>query len=163
MNFWTFGRVQLQEGSHILIVSREEVMKIGTAKVMAMLVATAMLSSVCYAKGGWRGNREEREKVFEKLNLSPEQKNKLEAVKTKMGAESKALWTQKREMQEKLRAAFEANESEENLRVIHKGMQEIRSKMSELRFERMLQIRRVLDANQRQQLQSMGMRGFKER
>lgn len=126
-------------------------------KNVALIIVMTFVSSVSFAGRGWaKGDREKsRDMIFEQLKLSPDQKSQLKDIKNKTKDEMKALREKKRSLFKQMRAAFKNNENDEKLRSLHNEMQGVRAKLSGLRFESMLQIRGVLNEDQRRQFQEL--------
>ena len=75
-------------------------------------LAVGFSGSLSQAQGEWRkdGRDAWHERINEKLNLTPEQKTKFKEIKNQMHTEMKALRSQKKDLRQKLQAAFEANQ-----------------------------------------------------
>jgi len=87
--------------------------------------------------------------LMQALNLSQEQKQKLETIRkqsqAQMGQRKQAL----RQAEQSLRQMMQGTDSADQLRAQHQQVQELRQQMENLRFENMLAMREVLTPEQR--------------
>jgi periplasmic protein CpxP/Spy len=113
----------------------------------SLLMATSLFTPQTFAGRGERGHW--REKFVERLNLDEKQKVQFREMSLKMKAEMKGLRQEQKALREKMGAAFEANESDEVLKALNGQLQNLRAKISEKRFEKMLGIRKILTDEQR--------------
>lgn len=99
------------------------------------------------------GNRMGR--MFEQLNLSAEQQQRIENIKEQRKASSEGMRQQMRAAMEQMRALQASNASPEQLRQQHQQIQQMRQQMGNQHFETMLEIRQVLTPEQQAQLAEM--------
>lgn len=90
-------------------------------------------------------------RFWSKLNLSAEQKNQMQTIRKKYQPETSSLRDQIETEREKLDKMMQSNESDSNLRAQHGKIVNLDEKMHNLRFESMLEMRKVLTTEQRQQ------------
>ncbi|MBL1209391.1 Spy/CpxP family protein refolding chaperone [Geminocystis sp. GBBB08] len=91
------------------------------------------------------------DKLMEKLNLSAEQKQRIESIRTKFEPQMTSIREQMRIEREKMSTMMQNNESQNNLRAQHQKISALQQQMNNLRFESMLETREVLTPQQRQQ------------
>lgn len=103
---------------------------------------------------GGRDGRDGRDgrkmmKMMKELDLSAEQKEKLKTERQKNQATMKALRDSQKAAREKLRAGFQSNASNEELKNLHKEVQTSMTALMDARFSNMLSIREILTPEQR--------------
>lgn len=95
------------------------------------------------------------DKLMEKLNLSAEQQQQIESIRSKYQPEIDNVKEQMQSEREKMSAMMKNNESQDNLRSQHQEIVALQQKMNNLRFESLLETREVLTLEQRQQFSQM--------
>ncbi len=109
-------------------------------------------------KHGKRGDRSERmDKLFEQLDLTPEQSQNVEAIKEQSKTEAEALRSQMETQHQEMRSEamplglslLASDASTEELRQQHQQVEELHQQLDNNRFETMLRIREVLTSEQR--------------
>ncbi|MDJ0509610.1 MAG: Spy/CpxP family protein refolding chaperone [Crocosphaera sp.] len=99
-----------------------------------------------------RPERGERAEQFQEiLNLSDEQMQQLSAIRKKYRPQMQQLREQMRSKGEEISQMMQGNASENDLRNKHQEIINLRQQMGNLRFESMLEMRKVLNLEQRQQ------------
>lgn len=88
---------------------------------------------------------------MESLNLSSQQKQELNAIRQKYQGQMDKAFNQLRDRQDELQKLMSGNASDQDIRAKHKQVSELRSQLGELRFESMLESRKVLTPEQRKQ------------
>lgn len=96
---------------------------------------------------GWM----KEDKMMGRLNLTPEQRQKMAAVREKYWPQISSLKEQLRAERNILREMMAKNESETNLRNQHQKIIALEQKIQTLSFESMLEMRNILTPEQRQQ------------
>ncbi len=114
---------------------------------------------------GKRNRGQKWEKMLQQLDLTPQQTEKIDAIKAESRQEYAALREEMRDSQEQMRSLLSSDASSNELRQQHQEMQRLRQKISDRRFETMLEIREVLTPEQRAQMAQLrrdrlGNRGF---
>ncbi|BAQ62318.1 hypothetical protein GM3708_2724 [Geminocystis sp. NIES-3708] len=105
-----------------------------------------------------------KDKLMEKLNLTSQQKQQMESIRSKYQPQINSLREQMRTEREKMSTMMRNNESENSLRAQHQSITALNQKMQNLRFESMLEMQEVLTPEQRQQFsQMMGERRANDR
>jgi periplasmic protein CpxP/Spy len=103
-----------------------------------------------------RGNKEMgegyKERMFEQLNLSDAQRQQLQDIRQRYSDEIQPLHENLRNQQDELRQLMAGNASDGEIRAKHNEVLTIRQQLGNLHFESMLEMRNVLDTNQRAQL-----------
>ena len=99
--------------------------------------------------------QKERDNLFQQLNLTPEQKAKIESIR----AQSKDQWTRQREAfkqaQQELRTLMASNADSNQIRDKHNQVMAIKQQLENSGFESRLAIRDVLTPEQRAQLDQL--------
>lgn len=88
---------------------------------------------------------------MDSLNLSNQQKQELNAIRQKYQGQMDKLFNQLRTRQEELQNLMGGNASDQELRAKHKQVSELRNQLGELRFNSLLESRKVLTPDQRKQ------------
>ena len=103
-----------------------------------------------YDKKGKRGDRGERMgKLFEQLDLTPEQSQNIEAIQNQSKSDREALRSQMETQHQEMRSLLASDTSTEQLRQQHQQVEELHQQLGNNRFETMLRIREVLTTEQR--------------
>lgn len=93
--------------------------------------------------------QERMQQLYKELNVTDEQRMQLEANKTKNMQEVKTLMQSMREKREFMRAEFQKEElNEAAVKKINAEIKQLQDRMSDLRLEGMLLIRRILTPEQ---------------
>lgn len=95
------------------------------------------------------------DKLMEKLNLTTQQQQQMQSIRTKYQPEMDNIQEQMRGEREKMSTMMRNNESQNNLRSQHQKVSALQQKMNNLRFESMLETREILNTQQRQQFAEM--------
>lgn len=99
-----------------------------------------------------RLTRKDRTEQFQQvLNLTDEQMQQLSTIRQKYRPQMQQLREQMRTKGEELSQMMQGNASENDLRNKHQEIISLRRQMGNLRFESMLEMRKVLTPEQRQQ------------
>jgi Spy/CpxP family protein refolding chaperone len=96
--------------------------------------------------------RANRQEILEKLNLTPQQKQKIASIRQKHRSEIEGLRQQIRTNQEELQTLMAGNSTDKELMAKHQKISELRQELANLNFENMLEIRQVLTPSQRSQM-----------
>lgn len=111
--------------------------------------------------------RDRTEQLKQRLNLSDEQMQQLKNIREKYRPQMEQLKIQMRTQGQELSRMMQGNTSENDLRLKHQEIINLRQKMGNIRFESMLEMRQVLTTEQRQQfaqfLQQRRQRGGRNR
>jgi len=91
-------------------------------------------------------------RLFEQLNLSAEQSQRIQAIQEQSRTGSEGLHQQLQQAHEKLRELMATNTSADQLRQQHQQVQNLKQQLDNRRFESMLAVREVLTSQQRAQL-----------
>ncbi|NER39222.1 MAG: Spy/CpxP family protein refolding chaperone [Oscillatoria sp. SIO1A7] len=98
---------------------------------------------------GRRGGGELR--GIERLNLSSEQREEIEAIRNQYQEETQDLRQEMRDAKQQLQQLMSSNASDGELRSQHNRVIDLHQEMAQTRFEQMLEIRSVLTPEQREQ------------
>ncbi|MDJ0730230.1 MAG: Spy/CpxP family protein refolding chaperone [Crocosphaera sp.] len=111
--------------------------------------------------------RERADQFQELLNLSDEQMQQLSVIRQKYRPQMQKLKEQMQAESQQFSQMMQGNASENDLRRKHQEIVRLRQQMGNLRFESMLEMRKVLTTEQRQQLaqllQQRRQRGWRNR
>ena len=140
-------------------------------KLMVFGVIFFMLSvshggSFGFDKGNKMGPSGHRGEILRKLNLSEEQIEAVRVLRTEIGPKRKALRQDGRTIHEEMKAAMSGDADESTLKSIHERKKANRNASADLRFHRLLGIRKILNNDQRKEfLKHMGekKRGHRRR
>ena len=106
--------------------------------------------------GGGRGNSEGRggklDRWIQELNLTADQQQEIQRIREDSRDDIEPLRNEIRQAREEMRNLMSSNPSDGDLRSQHRQMQELHREMSNLRFEQMLKVRRILTEEQRREL-----------
>lgn len=118
-------------------------------KLCLVAVAVTGLSAPAFAQGrhGGEGHGEMRQ-VFAQLDLNPTQKESLAQLHKANKAREHELHQAAREAKESFEKAQASNASDAELRASHDSVMKAREAMANLRFEGLLQVRKVLTPEQ---------------
>lgn len=95
------------------------------------------------------------DRMLEQLNLSDAQKNEIQSIRQRYREQMQPLHEQLRTQQDQLRDLLAGTATDSQIRTQHNQVLETRQKLGNLHFESMLEVRNVLDQNQRSQLAQM--------
>ncbi len=96
-----------------------------------------------------------RRRFWQKLNLTSEQQQQMQVVKQKYKPEMSSLRGQIQAEREKLATMMQGNQSDSSLRAQHQKIVNLDQQIHNLRFESMLEMRSVLNTQQRQEFAEM--------
>ena len=119
--------------------------------VISLMVALTPVS----AEARGRGEGGHLRTMMKKLGLSAEQKEKLAELRKSQKGKSKELRESMKAARDKLEKALSTDASDSQLRAAHQEVQSAKSKLGDLRFEKILAIRSVLTPDQRKKFQEM--------
>ncbi len=105
------------------------------------------------------------ERMLQQLDLTSEQREKIDEIQEESRREYKALRQEIRDSHQEMQSLLASDASNGELKKQHRAMQRLRQKMGDRRFETMLEIREVLTPEQRAQMAQFrqnrpGNRGF---
>ncbi len=146
----TAGFVIAQSGSHLNAAFAE------SALTPANLIAQNTTDKKTDGKGRWQ---ERKDKMFQDLNLTPEQQAKIKAIREQDRSSSQSLRDQMKAAWEKMRSLSAGNASDAELRQQHRELQRLAQQASDRRFETMLKIRAELTPEQRTKMAEMKGKG----
>lgn len=103
-------------------------------------------------KHGKRGRGQNIDQLTQQLDLSPEQSQQIEAIQEESRAAADEIEQQMRSQHEEMKSLMASDASTEEIRTQYQEAQALRQRMSDNRFETMLQIREVLTPEQRSEM-----------
>lgn len=136
----------------------DSVMAYETVKPDSSVVNNSELTDMAQIPMSPRGSEKVKGykmELMEKLNLTIEQQQKMQSIRRKYQPQMDSLRLEMRTEKEKLRQMMTNNDSSDNLRQQHQKVASLNQKMSDLRFQIMLEMREVLTPEQRQQWSNM--------
>lgn len=141
----TLATVSLGSSAMALETVKDNSLSLDTAKPLYL------------AQMGQRGRQGggDRRDFMEKLNLTTEQQQKMQSIRTKYQPQMDDIREEIRTEREKLRQMMTNNDSPDNLRSQHNKIASLNQRMGDLRFQSMLEMREVLTSEQRQQWNQM--------
>ena len=96
-------------------------------------------------------NPQREQRLMESLNLNDQQKQDLNAIRQKYQSQMNTIVSQLQIRQDELRTLMSGNASDDAIRAKHNQVAELRQQLGDLRFESMLESRKVLTPDQRKQ------------
>lgn len=111
-----------------------------------------LVAFACLSQGAWARDAKSQhmgKDIFKEINLTGEQKGKLQALRNADKEQILSLRKQKRELKQKLDTAMASTASKVDLRKIHDEIKATEAKIDQLRFEQILSIRELLSQEQR--------------
>lgn len=116
------------------------------------------------SENGGRRNGQGKGQWLQQLNLTPEQQQRIRAIREDAKANNEGLRQQMQQAREQMRSLSASNASDNELRQHHQQVQALQQQMSNQRFETLLKIRAELTPEQRAQMaqlmeQRKGQRG----
>jgi len=116
------------------------------------------------AHGHKRGRHGGMKKLLAKLDLTPEQSQKIEEIHEQAHSDNEALYQEMQTNREEMRSLFTSDASTAELRQQHQELQGLRQQIGTSRFETKLQVREILTPEQRTKMaelmeQHRGKRG----
>ena len=116
-----------------------------------------------YSKMG-RRRKEGMNKMFQELNLSPEQQESIKAIREESKQNNSSLRQEMRQAQEEMRKLMAISDtSDSKLRQQHEQIQSLKQKLGTQRFETMLKIRQVLTPAQRTKMAQLKQQRWQNR
>ncbi len=110
--------------------------------------------------GGGPGGGMGGDRLLQQLNLSQEQMQQVENIRNQYQSQFQSQMEQMRTERERMGSLLASDASEGDLRNQHNKMTQLHQKIGEMRFNQMMEIRRVLTSEQRRQMaQLMQQRG----
>lgn len=128
-----------------------------SAIVIFTLLAVSLVAPLSHAKDYKRMG------IFKELNLSEEQKEKLKEIKKTDREDLQALRQSKRELRKQLQEAMKSGTSDEELRKLNNELRQAEAEFKELKFEKILKIRAILNKEQREKFNELKSRKWKGR
>ncbi|WP_319423001.1 Spy/CpxP family protein refolding chaperone [Pleurocapsa sp. FMAR1] len=105
---------------------------------------------------GKRGDRGERmNKLLEQLDLSTEQKQRIEAIQNQSKTDKEALREQMQSQRQSMRSLLASDASTEQLRQQHQKTEKLHQQADNNRFETMLRTREILTSEQRAKMATL--------
>ena len=99
----------------------------------------------------FRPSRFDGGRLMEQLNLNQGQKQQISAIRQKYQGQMQQLWEEMRSKRQKLEEMMAGTATEADIRRQHQQIAQLDQKMDNLRFESMLETRKVLTPEQRRQ------------
>jgi Spy/CpxP family protein refolding chaperone len=105
------------------------------------------------------------ERLFEQLDLTPEQSEQIDTIQQQSQADTESLRQELQQAHQQMRSLMAGNTNVDELRQQHQELQTLHQQLGDQRFETMLKVREVLTPDQRSQMsdliqQHRGRRGF---
>lgn len=118
---------------------------------IAFLLFSLLLSTQTFADGDRKGRKGEGhfKKIIEELNLSKDQIAKIKAHRESNKGQIKPLREEAKTLREELNKAFVNGASDGELTSLNTRLKDVRLKMNDIRFSKMLFFKNVLTQDQR--------------
>ncbi|MBI3580811.1 MAG: Spy/CpxP family protein refolding chaperone [Nitrospinae bacterium] len=169
MNLFHHSYVQLSIRMKITMKGKDQMYKVALPKTLTLFIALAALSvwagNASAEPGdkrtgdkGWEegrgheGDGEGRRKWMEKLNLTADQRKRIDAVRSERKEKMKTVVEQLHAEHRKLRDMLKGDATDAQLREQHGKYAALQAQMGETFFDSMLRIRAVLTPDQRKEL-----------
>ena len=107
---------------------------------------------IAQMSGDKRGRGRGMERLFQELELSDEQSEQIEAIRSESETENEALRQQMQTERQQMRSLLAEETSTEQLQQQHQQLQDLEQQLGDRRFTTMLEIREVLTPEQRAEL-----------
>ena len=119
-------------------------------KALKILMVSSILMIQLPSDVSAGGNeREDKLKILNQLQLTDQQKKQLKEIKERSFSDRKARRKEMRTFRKKMKSLYRSDASDEELRLVHAQLQIGKISRGNTRFERNLQIRKVLNPEQR--------------
>lgn len=132
---------------------------VASSAVLAAPDASLSGTSIAQATGTTNGNgqrvRGKRGDMLQQLNLTDAQKKQMAAIRQKYQGQMQALRKDMRSAHDKLGQLMASSASDNEIRAQYQKVEGMKQKLSALRFESMLEMRKVMTPEQRAQFQKM--------
>ncbi len=100
--------------------------------------------------GGPRGHGGgQLHQIFAQLDLTPDQKAQLKALRHQKEGQNRQLHQEMKEAKRAFAAGMQGNDSDDAMRSLHKALAEKREQIAQVKFEELLDVRRILNADQK--------------
>jgi Spy/CpxP family protein refolding chaperone len=125
----------------------------------ALSAAVLLMSSNAMAQPGpdaspHEGGPRHEMMMLQKLNLTPDQKSKMQALRKEKQNQTESLKTEIDAKRDAFHALMKSDASEAEIRKAHAALQALHQKMADLNFENLLAIRAILTPEQRKEMQA---------
>jgi protein CpxP len=127
----------------------------------AIVTASISLSPVisdssASAQGNYRGGGSRQGRVMDRLNLTPEQKQRMQTIHKETQEQMKPLRQEMRQAQQERKSLLQNNNaSTQQLQGNFDKIQGIKNRIAQIQFNRMTKMRDVLTPEQRSQMEKM--------
>ena len=129
-------------------------------KHFALLLSLALLSpltvSMAHADPGHHGHgmgkghgHGEFRHILQQLDLSDDQKAQLKKARQDVGTQMKNLRSQMKDLRKQMFDAMKTNADDAKLTSYHNQIKEVHSKLADMRFQKMIAVRKILNDSQR--------------
>lgn len=130
-------------------------MKLGTLIGMTMVLAMVMVGGQAHASKEGKGHGFHGA-MMKELNLTPEQKEKLKAIRSQNKGDRKENRQEMKKLREELETAMRGSASDSELKSKFEAIQKKQQEFAKERFEHVLAIRAILTPEQRAKFKGMG-------
>ena len=114
-------------------------------RMTVALMALTLLSTSAFA-----GGRHHMKKIMGQLDLTDEQVKELKTFRQANKENRKVIKKEMKTLRVEIKKAFKSDASEEKIKQLHEQMKQLRNKAADLRLAKMLKLRSVLTAEQRE-------------
>jgi Spy/CpxP family protein refolding chaperone len=92
--------------------------------------------------------------MLQKLNLTPDQKNKMQSIRKEKQTQTESLKNEIDAKRDAFHALMKSDAAEAEIRKAHAALQALHQKMADLNFENLMAIRAILTPEQRKEMHS---------
>lgn len=122
--------------------------------MMAMIMTSLSLGLVAKSEG--RGDKRKHFKeLMDQLSLSEKQIEGLKTFRKSNKGKKKEIRKEIRDLREQMKASFISGTSDADLKALHVKMGSLRTRSSDLRFEKMVFMKNTLDKKQREKFMEL--------
>ncbi len=136
--------------------------KKGLANVLLAAIVTASFAVVtiiatgnAFAEGGSRGGGQRQGRMMDQLNLTQEQKQRMQEIRKDTQAKMKPLREEMRQANQERKSLLANNASNEQLEANFNKIQDIKNRIARVQFESRTKMRDVLTPEQRAKMDKM--------
>lgn len=138
--------------SHLWVSALTVCLTLGSIGVASVQPASAQMGP----RGGLEeGDGPRAERWEQRLNLTPEQRQKINSIRSQNRDQMRSLMTELRQARQRFSQLLSSNASDAEIRQQRQRVESLSQRLRDARFDSMLQVRSVLTPQQRQELAQM--------
>lgn len=129
-------------------------------KVLVLVATIFCLGASSAFADHHKGHGKMKDKMLKELKLTPEQKTQMDGIHKTTEEKFEALFTRMKATREKMQNAIKAD-VEADIRAAHDEMQTIKAEMGKIKFDALMEKRKILNPDQRKKMASLKEKGHK--